>query len=895
MSEIKAYYPVEIEEFLKKIRGLVAALEETSNKEKLLTKINRHTKKLELYLCEFNNFKSKELLSILSLSKSLTDIYAYSEYANSNKQNFPKLGLALSGGGIRSATFNLGVLQALNGTNLFPKVDYLSTVSGGGYTGSSLTYNLQGDKSNQEPQDKFPFERGTRIVRWIRRNASYLTPQDGLNNWALFAAILRGIFINLIIIVPALIVIMLILNESFLGSSGSQIVKTSGIIVIIAFVFMFILRVLLKRNEDDYYQVLNPKKHSDAVFSSIKVCFLTVLLLFLCVPILSYLLKVFSVDLKDQGNVLIISSFLILLYVLVFLIVILIERALLFNKKSPGPEDHHKNSAIPWGRIKEGFLTWLPVIFIIYIIHSFLLDNWGNKHGYYFLFLVGCAIGIRKLLANIYYALLSLSATNTSRNRYYSIKYGDYLLWSVLFISVGSIPLIHETYIGGGKHESLLIVISVFSIIFTALGWLLSSKSSSPKQYVFSLLRIGIPLLLVSVVFWLYMIIQSFTISDLYFKVFTGDVAQITLKFSLALFVFLLWGTLVLMTDINQISMHRYYRNRLVEAFFQKIKSDKKYFGENEQNENYRELEFNQIKVDKTGAPYPIINTNIVTIGSEDSKYANRLGDSFSFTPKYYGSKSTGWETTKDTEYKIGTLGTAMAVSGAAVDPNIGETKSWPLRILMGLLNARLGYWMISPRYAKESQNWGWLKKKRRKSWLRLIYNEMLGFPNETWRYIRLSDGGHFENLGLYELVRRKCKVIIVSDAGADPDWLFSDLSRAIQRIRVDFDADIEMDLTNVKPDKHTRISWRPYVKGEIQYADGSKGALIFIKTTLFGHGLPEDVWGYARKNDKFPDEPTTNQFFTEDQFEAYRILGYHAGKEMIDSEIHVINDKLRA
>ena len=173
---------------------------------------------------------------------------------------------------------------------------------------------------------------------------------------------------------------------------------------------------------------------------------------------------------------------------------------------------------------------------------------------------------------------------------------------------------------------------------------------------------------------------------------------------------------------------------------------------------------------------------------------------------------------------------------------------------------------------------------------------EMFGTAHEEWSFVRLSDGGHFENLGVYELFRRECRLIIVSDAGADPRYTFSDLSRAIERARVDFNVQVKgLDTENIQPRRFKceetegnadctalRLSKSPFSLGKIHYESGAEGVLIYVKTTLF-EGLSEDVLGYARQHESFPDESTANQFFTEEQFEAYRELGYRSMALAID------------
>ena len=135
--------------------------------------------------------------------------------------------------------------------------------------------------------------------------------------------------------------------------------------------------------------------------------------------------------------------------------------------------------------------------------------------------------------------------------------------------------------------------------------------------------------------------------------------------------------------------------------------------------------------------------------------------------------------------------------------------------------------------------------------------------------------------------MHRKCPYIIVSDAGADPDWTFKDLARVSELVRVDFFNEVEIDTRPMHPDKESGYSDKAYVIGEIKYMNeetrkyDKTGKVIYIKTTVTKEGLPEDIHGYKRAHKDFPDESTANQFFDETQFEAYRELGFRIG-EMI-------------
>jgi hypothetical protein len=167
----------------------------------------------------------------------------------------------------------------------------------------------------------------------------------------------------------------------------------------------------------------------------------------------------------------------------------------------------------------------------------------------------------------------------------------------------------------------------------------------------------------------------------------------------------------------------------------------------------------------------------------------------------------------------------------------------------------------------------------------------------ESRSFLQLSDGGHFENTGIYELIRRRVKLIIVCDGGADPDFSFSDFQTTVRRIEDDFGARVKV-FDNASPDEIVPIEmpgceypWerkfakQGYMLGRITYTDDSRGLLIYLKTTLI-KDVSFKVKGYAAQNRDFPDESTVDQFFDEVQFEAYRELGYRIADQMLNANI---------
>jgi hypothetical protein len=191
------------------------------------------------------------------------------------------------------------------------------------------------------------------------------------------------------------------------------------------------------------------------------------------------------------------------------------------------------------------------------------------------------------------------------------------------------------------------------------------------------------------------------------------------------------------------------------------------------------------------------------------------------------------------------------------------------------LFNARLGAWLGNPGPAGRS-TW---KRSDPLMGAAPLMREMFGRTTDVNPYVYLSDGGHFENLGLYEMVARRCRWIVVSDAGCDADYAFQDLGNAIRKIRIDLGIPIEFPAGVAIDKAHAGNGNRHGALGVIRYSvvDGevADGVLLYLKATLSGDE-PVDVRNYAMSHPDFPHETTANQWFGESQFESYRTLGVH-------------------
>jgi hypothetical protein len=292
--------------------------------------------------------------------------------------------------------------------------------------------------------------------------------------------------------------------------------------------------------------------------------------------------------------------------------------------------------------------------------------------------------------------------------------------------------------------------------------------------------------------------------------------------------------------------------------------------------------------------PYHLLNTNLILIGSDEWAWRVRGGDSFILSPLFCGSNATGWCRTEDFLGGELSLPTAMAISGAAADPDAGGGlfRDRFVAVLMALANLRLGYWVGHPERGRE--------RLKRRTHFGAAWRELSSHFTQTSDLLQLSDGGHFENLGIYELVRRRARLIIVCDGTADPKFAFGDFVTAVTLVAEDFGARINfvdkaglgvfMPSRPAGYPKDTEVAERGYALAKITYSDGGKdedgrdttGDLIYVTTTLAGQ-LGIETMGYKAANPDFPDQTTADQFFDEAQFEAYRNLGYCVATTMLD------------
>jgi hypothetical protein len=306
--------------------------------------------------------------------------------------------------------------------------------------------------------------------------------------------------------------------------------------------------------------------------------------------------------------------------------------------------------------------------------------------------------------------------------------------------------------------------------------------------------------------------------------------------------------------------------------------------------------------------PYPIFCAALNVTHGERLAWQERKAESFVFAPVYcgyefaemHGQTSDGaYQPTEQYAYsmdkedpshpKIGgiRLGTAISISGAAASPNMGYHTSPPLAFLMTMFDVRLGWWLANSRYLFKDTDLFKVKGAPRWSLVYLL-KELFASTTDESRFVYMSDGGHFENLAVYELVRRRCMYIIACDADADDKVQFGDLGNLIRKCRSDFGVEIAVDTTKMQPNRKGFAEVHAVV-GTITYpplkADGENeiGHILYIKPTVT-KSVTRDVLAYRDTHPAFPYQTTADQWFDESQFESYRKLGRSSFESVLES-----------
>mgnify|MGYP001172759720 CR=1 FL=1 len=707
------------------------------------------------------------------------------------------VGLAISGGGIRSATFALGVLQGLTrkplpnayrergqeSADLLRDVDVMSTVSGGSYLGSFLSSFLNDSASNEHigPRaDQLPFRREGKCeaapIRSLRNHSRYLISGGLLGRLTMIGQGLFGVVMNLVILV-AVICLFVCITDCLTAGDG---IRDAG-------------------------ELLQGNRGPAWIMADWAICALCI-----------------------QG--------------------IVVLGLPIVQKLGRDPSRRH---------FRKRYEFW-------------------------------CALGFGVTLLIVAYTLIPTA------------HYG--FLWGMqgfqLYDATKPDITLQTVWAGVANLVAFLL----------ARGAMLKSAAAKQTKGIKSLIRVGIS--------WLLMLAGPLLLLMLYFLLcevlITNRVPGVPdwLKEPLwPTVAVLIYGFVAL--NVNFISPHRYYRNRLVETYLLK-------YDHQAQDGSVKSQDGQLLSALGTSpqAPYHLINGALNLPDSNNPELRGRNSDFFLFSRHFSGSPVMGYFPTKDWERFDGhfDLGTAMAISGAAASPHMGSTTPGGASFFLTLLNIRLGYWLRRPDVTGLLPHT--LERLLGGPDARYLFREMFGrirlnrafSQSRPLPYVNVSDGGHIENLGVYELLRRRCRFVVAIDGECDPKLEFPSLMRLIQYAWIDLGIRIALDVDELRLNDKG-LSHSHFALGKIYYPetasspadapegqnetsrndsatqDGCVGLLLYIKLSVTGNE-PAYVQDYGHRESDFPHQSTADQIFDEAQFEAYRALGEHVAREMLRGEL---------
>lgn len=816
--------------------------------------------------------------------------------------------LCISGGGIRSATFALGILQGLARCGLLEKFHYLSTVSGGGYIGSWLTawaHRAEGglpavcaqlaqprtaSRPNPEPVE----------IQNLRSYSNYLSPQLGLltaDTWTLVATYLRNLLLTWFAIVPLLAAALTVpwiyacvlmsdpapntalplwlgaagvaMSVAYMGISlpcGGDLRRGQGpfllfclLPLLLAAIFMtawwaWFTRLkglppawtflgLTPPHTVVPFLLIGVGMHLLSYVGSLLPSHGFKLPEFLAVLISGaaggWLLWLAAVKLFPQpvGKAELYCVFAVPIFLLLFFSAIMVFVGV--SSRWTADEDREW-----WGRAAG----WLLVTILVWIAASALV-----------------IFGPLTLDWTVARAVSTLTAGGVA---------------GVFTMLAGRSKLIPANAKQADKAGPLALILSkttsLAALVFAAVLMILITMGTT-----YFIKELGRPLHFVWGLDTVSGVIGR-KVESLNVILYSPPWIVVALALVLALF----GVAMAMLINPNKFSLHAMYRDRLIRAYLgasHRTRDPNPFTGFDEKDNVAMGALWTEEKFGKK--LLPVVNIALNLVGGSKLAWQERQATSFTVSPLHCGSYEVGYRPTQTEAGKCYggvngiTLGTAVTISGAAASPNMGYHSSALVTFIMTLLNVRLGAWLGNPGPAGNRTFYlGYPNFS-----VGPMIAEAFGLTNDTSPYVYLSDGGHFENLGLYEMVLRRCHFIVVSDAGEDPACSFADLGGAVRKIRIDLGIPIEFDEINIFArggDAEQNLKGRHAAVGRIRYplVDGpgaEDGVLVYLKPACYGNE-PRDIYEYFKSSESFPHESTGDQFFTESQFESYRMLGVH-------------------
>jgi hypothetical protein len=828
----------------------------------------------------------------------------------------PLSALCISGGGIRSATFALGAIQGMAEQGVLGEFDYLSTVSGGGFIGGWLTSwkHRQGGLDRVIPylrRNAPPIPQGDPDpIRHLREYNSYLSPKAGFfstDTWTLGVTVVRNMMLNWLVFVPLLIGVLLAPR----------------------------LVVSIARMGETYPQALN----SFLFGSPLKLANLVpaVCCLLFAVTIFNTMRYLPGVGRKQHSELEFLQWVLTPAVLAAF---VFIANDAWFT----GGDFTRPGAAVPpssgyLATMATGVISALAgwFAYLLFYAKSFqgragvlptasaavLLMGWSAGSAAWYLtefvyphlkwpvyVTVAAPLLIVAMMLAMWIFIGFSSRILKDEDREWLARAGA---WNSLivaaWIGVCALVLLGAAWLPAWGR-------SVLVAVGGAGGWISALAGASrktaaaktpadaahpPSLAVRLAAALAAPAFAVAFIVglaiatdWLFMILGLGASSDLqtqngetiahcpqctwwnHMSMLVGTRSEPILLLGAAS-LFLGW-LVARYININKFSLHAMYRNRLIRAYLgasNNRRQASKFTGFAEDDNLPMHVLNPRLK------PFHVVNVTLNLVAGQRLAWQERKAASFTISPLHCGSgdgnlgyrPSAGYGGPPDGI----SLGTAIAISGAAASPNMGYNSSPVIAFIMTLFNARLGAWLGNPGKAGD-KTW---REEGPTSAVGSLVKEAFGLTNDTNQWVNLSDGGHFENLGLYEMVRRRCLHIVVLDGGCDPDFTYGDLGNALRKIRIDMKIPIDFADGYFEPlhrkEKRFAVARIGYSVVEDNAADGY---LVYIKPMMRGNE-PPDVLSYRSDNTAFPHQSTADQFFNESQTESYRMLGLHTLTEI--------------
>jgi hypothetical protein len=818
-------------------------------------------------------------------------------FAAVHSQEEPLTALCISGGGIRSATFALGAIQSLADQSVLQSFDYLSTVSGGGYIGSWLTSWKQRAggldqilpflrrKSRPIPPDE------PDPIQHLREYNNYLSPKLGLfsaDTWTLAATVGRNVFLNWLVFIPLLMAALMAprliisfgrLGETFDVFYGAPPAATKdffgyGLPLAAALLFAVAIYNMMR-----YLPALGHRQNSEFDF-----------LKWVLAPLALSVLAFITDDSWFVGGDTTTSNPIDYQVPILWLVGVVVAAALagwfayLLDCGKPARERLrlllYVTPPVTIGGAGVGTVAWLLARYI------YPSSSWPV----YTTFATPLLLLSLLLVGSLFVGFTSHTLNDEDRE-WLSRAAAWILLCIVVWAGMCALVLLAPDWV----MRLPLRLKSLLALVGGAGGWLssLAGRSSStsaaasstsskarPSLIKRAVLPLGalafvlaIPVALAGASDWLLVMTGLGPKVDWRNHPAVVEGTRWESAFFLGL-LFLAFSTLMArFININKFSLHAMYRNRLIRAYLgasNDRRNANKFTGFAE-NDNLK-----MHALDPRLKPFHVVNTCLNLVAGRRLAWQQRKAESFIITPLHCGSSDLGYRPSARYGDEI-TLGTAVTISGAAANPNMGYHSSAVMGFIMTLFNARLGAWLGNPGNAGE-KSW---QQPGPTSAVGSLVAEAFGLTNNTNKWVNLSDGSHFENLALYEMVRRRCHYIIVLDGSCDADFTYEDLGNALRKIRIDFKIPIDFEPGSFEAlrEKAARFAVARIGYNQVDRTQ-DEGRLIYVKPMIRGNESP-DVLSYHANHADFPHQSTADQFFDESQTESYRALGAHTIAEI--------------